>query len=200
MAVINLIEQERHLRRQFERKVRLIGLAWGAVVLMVLAGWGGVLLYLGALQFQSARIQEERTKLQPAVQALQRTQAELNALQPLVTTLQSARTDTGRWQRFFYHLSQHTPPNCFLTHVELGKRSDPKKPMEVVIRGTAESQETVGELMLRLNQNPDLENIRLDFTQERRLSESVPAFDFQLTAQVKGTAVQTKEEKKDGQQ
>ncbi len=200
MAVINLIEQEIQLRRQYERKVRLIGLAWGFVVLLVMVGWGGVMLYLAALQAQSARLEEERVKLQPIVQALQRTQAELNALQPLITTLQSARTDTGRWQRLFHHLSQHTPPNCFLTYVELGKRSDPKKPMEVIIRGTAESQETVGELMLRLNQNPDLENLRLDYTQERRLSESASAFDFQLTAQVKGTALQTKEEKKDEKQ
>ncbi len=200
MAVINLIERERQLRRQLERKARLIGLVWGVVVLMVVAGWGGILLYLGALQLQSARLQEEHTRLQPVVHQLQQAKAELNALQPLVTTLQNARTETGRWQRLLHHLSQHTPANCFLTFAEMGKRTDPKKPMEVVLRGTADTQETVGEFMLRLNLHPDLENIRLDYTQERQLAEGVPAVDFQITAQVKGTAVQSKEEKKDGEQ
>ncbi|CUU05647.1 MAG: PilN domain-containing protein [Fimbriimonadales bacterium] len=200
MSVINLIAQDRLKRQQLARKVRLAGLAWFGVVVLVAVGWGGAILYVGALSLQTARIEEEMVRLNPTVQALKQVQAQLNALQPTVTTLQNARTETGRARKLLQHLSQHTPAGCYLSAIEFGKRSDPKKPMEVVLRGTADKQETVGELMLRLNQHPDLEKVRLDFSQERTLGETQSAFDFQITAEIKGTAIQTKEEKKDGGQ
>lgn len=200
MSVVNLIAQDRLRRQQLVRKVRLVGLAWVAVIGLVALGWGGAILYVGVLSYQTARIEEEMVRLNPTVQALKRTQAQLQSLQPTVATLQNARTETGRARKLLQHLSQHTPTGCYLTAIEFGKRSDPKKPMEVVFRGTAEKQETVGELMLRLNQHPDLEKIRLDFSQERTLSETLSAFDFQITAEVKGTAVQRKEASKNGEQ
>lgn len=193
MSVINLILQDRLKRQRLVRKVRIVGLVWFGVVALVAIGWGGAILYVGTLGYHSARIDEEMVKLNPSVQALKQAHAQLNALQPTVTTLQSARTETGRVRKLFQHLSQHTPEGGFLTAIEFGKRADPKKPMEVVLRGTAESQEVVGEIMLRLNQHPDLEKVRLDFSQERQITENNSAFDFQITAEVKGTAVQTKE-------
>jgi Tfp pilus assembly protein PilN len=90
--------------------------------------------------------------------------------------------------QLFQHFSQHTPQGCYLTGAELGKRADPKKPMEITLKGIAENQQLVGELMLRLNQHPELEKVRLDYSQERALSETVAAVEFQITAQVKGTA------------
>jgi hypothetical protein len=53
--------------------------------------------------------------------------------------------------------------------------------------------------MLRLNQHPELENVRLDYSQERALSEAVSAVEFQITAQVKGTAPQQNTEQQGGQ-
>jgi len=200
MSVVNLIAQDRLRRQKLARRVRLVGLAWVAVVGFVAMGWGGAILYVGALNYRSARIDEEMVRLNPAVRALKQTQAQLQSLQPTVATLQNARTETGRARKLLQHLSQHTPAGCYLTAIEFGKRSDPKKPMEVVFRGTAEKQETVGELMLRLNQHPDLEKIRLDFSQERTLSETQSAFDFQITAEVRGTSVQTKEASQNGGQ
>lgn len=193
MSVVNLILQDRLKRQRLVRRVRLVGLVWFGVVALVALGWGGAILYVGTLGYQSARIDEEMIKLNPSVQALKHVQAQLNALQPTVATLQNARTETGRVRKLLQHLSQHTPETGFLTTIEFGKRTDPKKPMEVVLRGTAESQEAVGELMLRLNQHPDLEKVRLDFSQERQITENKSAFDFQITAEIKGTAVQTKE-------
>ncbi|MFN7018489.1 MAG: PilN domain-containing protein [Fimbriimonadales bacterium] len=190
MAVINLIAQEQQLRRVVERKNRLLGLGWLLVVALVVVGWGGLLLYAGTLTMQRASVEEQLVKLRPTLQQLQQTQAELSALQPLVSTLQNARKDTGRWQQLFQHFAQHTPQGCFLTGAELGKRSDPKKPLEITLKGVAENQQRVGEFMLRLNQHPELEQVRLDYSQERALSEQQVAVEFQITAQVKGTAQQ----------
>ncbi|MFN3690474.1 MAG: PilN domain-containing protein [Fimbriimonadales bacterium] len=190
MAVINLIAQEQQLRRVAERRNRLLGIGWMLVAALVAVGWGGLILYAGALTMQRAHIEEQMVKLRPTLQQLQQTQAELNALQPLVSTLQNARKDTGRWQQLFQHFARHTPNGCFLTGAELGKRSDPKKPLEITLKGVAENQQLVGEFMLRLNQHPELEQVRLDYSQERALSEQQVAVEFQITAQIKGTAQQ----------
>lgn len=191
MAVINLIAQEQQLKRTTERKVRLLGMGWLLVATLVVLAWGGLLLYAGALTQQQAQIEEQMVKLRPTLQQLQQTQAELRALQPLVETLRNAHKDTRRWQQLFHHLSQHTPEGCFLTGVELGKRTDPKQPMEITLKGIAQTQQLVGELMLRLNQHPELERIRLDYSQERALGEQLSAVEFQISALIKGTAQAT---------
>ncbi|MCX7992561.1 MAG: PilN domain-containing protein [Fimbriimonadales bacterium] len=198
MAVINLIAQEQQLRRIAERKTRLLGLGWLLVGVLIGLGWSGLLIYIGAMSFQMARIEEQVVKLRPTVQQLKQAQAELGALQPLINTLQDARKDTGRWQQLFQHFTQHTPNGCFLTNVELGKRNDPKKPLEITLKGVAATQQLVGEFMLRLNQHPELEQVRLDYSQERALSEREVAVEFQISAQIKGTA-QAEPENKEGQ-
>lgn len=200
MAVINLIAQEQMLRRQVERKTRLLGLGWLLTGALVGLGWGGLLLYAGALTVQRAQIEVQLNKLRPTVLQLKQAQAELNTLQPLVNTLQNARKDTGRWQALFQHFSRHTPNGCFLTGAELGKRNDPKQPLEITLKGLAENQQLVGELMLRLNQHPELENIRLDYSQERTLTERHTAVEFQITAHIKGTAMPEKKEAQNGGQ
>ncbi|MCS6918808.1 MAG: PilN domain-containing protein [Fimbriimonadales bacterium] len=200
MAVINLIAQEQQLRRVAERKTRALGLGWLLAGALVGLGWGGLLLYAGALSVQRAQTEEQLNKLRPTVLQLKQAQAQLSEMQPLVSTLQNARKDTGRWQMLFQHFSRHTPNGCFLTGAELGKRSDPKKPLEITLKGLAENQQLVGELMLRLNQHPELENIRLDYSQERTLSEERVAVEFQITAHIKGTAIPEKKEGQDGSQ
>jgi len=200
MAVINLIAQEQQLRRVAERKTRAMGFGWIVTGGLIGVGWAGLLMYAGTLTMQRAQIEEQMVKLRPTVQQLKQVQAEMNTLQPLIETLQNARKDTGRWQKLFQHLAQHTPDGCFLTGAELGKRSDPKKPMEITLKGIAENQQRVGEFMLRLNQHPELEQVRLDYTQERTLSEQQSAVEFQITAQVKGTAQKPPQEGQSGGQ
>lgn len=188
MAVINLIAQEQQTRRQLERKTRLLGFGWLSVAGIIGAAWASLLLYGSNVNAQRAQVEAQLTQLRPTLQELRQTQAQLGALQPLIETLQNARKDTGRWQKLFQHFSQHTPQGCYLTGVELGKRADPKKPMEITLRGLAETQQIVGELMLRLNQHPELEQVRLDYSQERTLSELTTVVEYQITAQIKGTA------------
>ncbi|MGQ9656827.1 MAG: PilN domain-containing protein [Fimbriimonadales bacterium] len=188
MAVINLIAQEQQTRRQLERKTRLLGFGWLSVAGVVGAAWASLLLYGSSVNAQRAQVEAQLTRLRPTLQELRQTQAQLGALQPLIETLQNARKDTGRWQKLFQHFSQHTPQGCYLTGVELGKRADPKKPMEITLKGLAETQQIVGELMLRLNQHPELEQVRLDYSQERTLSELTTVVEYQITAQIKGTA------------
>jgi len=188
MPVINLIEQELQHRQRLQRRIRLLGLVWFGLIALAVVSWGTLILYAGYLQMQSAQMQEEIVRLTPTLHAVQQTQRELTSLQPQISTLQAARKETGRWRQVLQHLSIHTPPSCYMIGVEFGKRNDPKKPMEVVIKGIASSQQAVGDLMLRLNQYPELENVRLDYTQERNLDEQGSTVEFQITAQVKGTA------------
>jgi len=198
MAVINLIAQEQQMRRQLERKTRMLGFGWLTVAGIIGAGWASLLLYGSSLNAQRAQVEAQLTQLRPTLQQLKQTQAQLGALQPLVETLQNAQKDTRRWLQLFQHFSQHTPQGCYLTGAELGKRADPKKPMEITLKGLAETQQLVGELMLRLNQHPELENVRLDYSQERALSELTTVVEFQITAQIKGTA-QTQSNPQGGQ-
>lgn len=196
MAVINLIAQEKQLRRVAERKVRLVGMSWLLVAVLIGLGWGGLLLYAGTILQQQAEVDAQMAELRPTLQQLQQVQTELNTLRPLVETLRNAHKDTKRWQQLFQHLSQHTPEGCFLTGAELGKRNDPKRPLEITLKGIAQTQQLVGEFMLRLNQHPELEQVRLDYSQERALSEQTTAVEFQITAHIKGTA---QPEPKEGQ-
>jgi Tfp pilus assembly protein PilN len=198
MAVINLIAQEQQMRRQLERKTRMLGFGWLTVAGVIGAGWASLLLYGSSINAQRAQVEAQLTQLRPTLQQLKQTQAQLAALQPLVETLQNAQKDTRRWLQLFQHFSQHTPQGCYLTGAELGKRADPKKPMEITLKGLAETQQLVGELMLRLNQHPELENVRLDYSQERALSELTSVVEFQITAQIKGTA-QTQSNPQGGQ-
>jgi len=198
MAVINLIAQEQQMRRQLERKTRLLGFGWLSVAGVIGAGWASLLLYGNSINAQRAQVEAQLTELRPTLQQLKQTQAQLAALQPLVETLQNAQKDTRRWLQLFQHFSQHTPQGCYLIGAELGKRADPKKPMEITLKGLAETQQLVGELMLRLNQHPELENVRLDYSQERALSELTTVVEFQITAQIKGTA-QTQSNPQGGQ-
>jgi Tfp pilus assembly protein PilN len=198
MAVINLIAQEQQMRRQLERKTRMLGFGWLTVAGIIGAAWASLLLYGSSLNAQRAQVEAQLTQLRPTLQQLRQAQAQLGALQPLVETLQNAQKDTRRWLQLFQHFSQHTPQGCYLTGAELGKRADPKKPMEITLKGLAETQQLVGELMLRLNQHPELENVRLDYSQERALSELTSVVEFQITAQIKGTA-QTQSNPQGGQ-
>lgn len=198
MAVINLIAQEQQMRRQLERKTRMLGFGWLTVAGIIGAGWASLLLYGNSINAQRAQVEAQLTELRPTLQQLKQTQAQLASLQPLVSTLQNAQKDTRRWLQLFQHFSQHTPQGCYLTGAELGKRADPKKPMEITLKGLAETQQLVGELMLRLNQHPELENVRLDYSQERALSELTTVVEFQITAQIKGTA-QTQSNPQGGQ-
>ena len=188
MAVINLIAQEQQMRRQLERKTRMLGFGWLTVAGVIGAGWASLLLYGSSINAQRAQVEAQLTQLRPTLQQLRQTQAQLGALQPLVDTLQNAQKDTRRWLQLFQHFSQHTPQGCYLTGAELGKRADPKKPLEITLKGLAETQQLVGEFMLRLNQHPELENVRLDYSQERALSELTTVVEFQITAHIKGTA------------
>jgi Tfp pilus assembly protein PilN len=198
MAVINLIAQEQQMRRQLERKTRMLGFGWLTVAGIIGAAWASLLLYGSSINAQRAQVEAKLTQLRPTLQQLKQTQAQLGALQPLVETLQNAQKDTRRWLQLFQHFSQHTPQGCYLTGAELGKRADPKKPMEITLKGLAETQQIVGEFMLRLNQHPELENVRLDYSQERALSELTTVVEFQITAQIKGTA-QTQSNPQGGQ-
>jgi hypothetical protein len=109
MAVINLIAQEQQMRRQLERKTRMLGFGWLTVAGIIGAGWASLLLYGSSLNAQRAQVEAQLTQLRPTLQQLRQAQAQLGALQPLVETLQNAQKDTRRWLQLFQHFSQHTP-------------------------------------------------------------------------------------------
>lgn len=125
MAVINLIAQEQQIRRQLERKTRVLGFSWLSVAGVIGAGWASLLLYGSSLNAQRAgRSATRATASHPAT-----TQADAGAAgraQPPIETLQNARKDTGRWQKLFQHFSQHTPQGCYLTGESWANAQTPK--------------------------------------------------------------------------
>jgi hypothetical protein len=144
MPVINLIEQEIQHRQRLERRIRLLGLVWFSLIALGGAGWATLILYAGTLQLQSARMEEEIIRLTPTMRAVQQTPT---ATERLAAQNQHASGCTPRdgdaGDSMLQHLSQHTPPACYLVSVEFGKRNDPKKPMEIVIKGIASNQQAV---------------------------------------------------------
>lgn len=189
MALINLIAQERARIRQLEGRSRLVGLAGIGVVMLALLTYGGMALYVASLEQQAKDLQAEMTRLEPVIRELNDTQRKIKALEPQLKTLQSARNDTSRWQRVMAHLSRNTPVSLWVTGIRTGERPNNKTPLTVSISGTADSQERVGELMLRLNNCEDLEKVELRFTQEKMINAFTRGVDFEVVASLKGTAV-----------
>lgn len=188
MPYINLIQEQRLTAQANERKARSFFFTFiGALVASV--STYGYLTMEGVFVSRQAAVVEAQNKLnEPLVKQIDENGKALADLTPKLKTLQDAKDVTDRWNRILNHLAVQTPSDAWLTGLRCAG-SDPTKPITISFLGISTAQSTVGEFILRLQNQHDLDNVNLDHTNEKFISDD-KAFEFKVDADIVGTAEQ----------
>ncbi|HWP31257.1 MAG TPA: PilN domain-containing protein [Fimbriimonadales bacterium] len=180
MPSINLIAEQRQIKRDAERRVRKWMSASGAVFV-----FGG--LIFGFFWFQTQRAHSElrdlkaqEERLVPIKEQLALASQALKELEPRLRTLERARQATQQWNRVLEHISYVMPENTWLTNLRSTPSKD-DKPVEIQYTGMSASQDLIGELMLRLQKCPDLTDVSLKYTDQRRTSQGL-GLEYQIVS------------------
>ena len=194
MPYINLIQEQRTEAKRNENRARLFFLTFvGSAALSVLV-LGGLMIASEEQKAQESDLNTRAQKLAPLVKRIQSNENDYAELAPRLTTLENAQLITGRWTRILDHLSRQTPEQTWLTSIRC-TASDPTKPIEVTFVGVSTQQQMVGDFMERLQGCPDLTNVTLKYTMEKLIS-NISDIEFQVTADINGTAEKQKDEMK----
>lgn len=190
MPVINLIQEQRLAHQRLEQKAR--------IALLTLIGTGAIAIFgYGIFFFQAEGLKSEITRLdsdlktmKPIIAEIESNEKDESLLSPRLKTLEEAQNQTNRWAHILQHFRTQTPANTWLTAMQ-ATAVQKDKPTTLVIQGTAKGQEPIGEFILRVENEPDLQNVLLHFTQEKK-SANGKAIDFELAAEIAGTEEQKK--------
>ncbi len=195
MPLVNLIQEQRLSSRRKEAQARIAFLGFvGSSVAAV--GAYGFLLYLGsATAGTEARLRADRQRLEPTVQHIEDEQKEIQALSPRLKTLEDAQQTSSRWAQILQHLTVQTPKDVWLTSLR-STVTDPTKPVTLSLQGIGMSQAPIAEFMLRVQNEKDLQNVNLRYTQEKMVLNN-HTVEFAVDADVNGTAEEKPKEKKD---
>jgi Tfp pilus assembly protein PilN len=195
MPVINLIQEQRQALHKSEQRARI------GLMTLTLTGLAGALGY-GILYFQKEALTSEISRLNldlqktaPVVAQIEANEKQEDLLTPELTTLTDAQKRSDCWVHILQHLATQTPKDAWLTAMQ-SNALEGDKPITVVLQGTAKSQQPIGEFILRVENEPDLENVALHFTQEKR-SFKGKAIDFEIGADIAGSEDQKKTAKED---
>lgn len=185
MPHINLIHEQRASIRRREAQARAGLLVFACSVGLTAIGSGFLLLQQQAARGEEDRLRAELRRLEPIAKQIEANGVEAGRLAPRVKTLEDARLATDRWRRILEHLAVNTPRETWLTYLR-STADDPTKPVEVKVSGMGMAQAPIGELLLRTQNCPDLENVTLGYTEER-VTSNVKAIQFEFGANVTGT-------------
>lgn len=197
MPYINLIQEQRTSTQAREQKARTFFIAFVAVSV---ASAGAFLFFWTQSMFIGAQIsnlEAQAKKNAPLEGQIAESEQSLSVLKPRLTTLQSAQEITDRWNHIMDHLAVQTPPQAWLTGLRC-LVTDASKPIQVSFVGVAPNQSPVGEFILRLQNLTDLENVTLNHTSEKLITDT-KGIEFQVDADMVGSAekkVKSEEEKK----
>jgi Tfp pilus assembly protein PilN len=185
MPLINLIQDQRLQIRQTERRARAYFFAFvGSTILGVTAY--GFLLFLTEVQLtEKSRLEAATQKNAPITKETEANTRLVNQMAPRVQTLEDAQLTTDRWGRILSHLATNTPKGVWLTAVR-ASATDPEKPIEVSFVGIGDTQDRVGELIMRIQNSSDLEDVNLRFTQEKLVQQG-RGIEFDVKAGIVGT-------------
>lgn len=197
MPLINLIETRRIAARREERGVRIGLVTLCSTTAVCILGYGFLFLQTEGLAQEQRTLAVAKEKLAPLLKRIGEDERERAELEPRLKTLGNAQKITGRWGRVMQHMTTNTPSGAWLTSVRCV--AGPDKPVSISLGGVGRDQSEAAEFMMRLQNNPDLENVQLNFTQEKMLDKA-SAIEFEVGADIAGTAPPpkptTEEEKK----
>jgi len=185
MPSINLIAEQRKLKHDAERRVRKWMTASGTVFVFgtLIFGFFWFQTQQAHSQLKDLKAQEE--SLVPIKEQLAIATRALKELEPRLRTLERARQATQQWNRVLEHISYVMPENTWLTNLRSTPSKD-DKPVEIQYTGMSASQDLIGELMLRLQKCPDLTEVSLKYTDQRRTSEGL-GLEYQIVSLLANT-------------
>ncbi len=189
MPLINLIQEQRIAAKRAEGATRTAFFGFAVTAVTVVGAYGFVLFQTESGQATEAKLRSEQQKVAPIASQIAKLEAEYSTLEPRTKTLEDAQGASDRWLRILTHLKTQTPKTTWLTTLR-ATAADPSKPTLLTLSGAGAAQEPIAEFILRTQNAADLDNVALKYTQER-ISGKAHAIDFEVTADVKGTAVET---------
>lgn len=195
MPWINLIEDQKLAEKANDRKARTFLTALTGSFCVSLMGFGFLLYQTESAGSEESKLRAKAQRVAPLTAHLNETLQAKSLVGPRLKTLEDAQKSSARWSRILNHLTKHTPPQTWLTALRC-TNSDPTKPINVNFVGTSDSQQLIGEFILRLQASSDLEDVNLKFTQEKVVS-SGRSIEFEVQAGLEGTAEKKPEIKKE---
>lgn len=198
MPLINLIQEQRLARKRNEARARSFFLVFVGSAVASVGGFGVFWLQTESAAREKSQLEAQLQKNAPLVKQIEEYQKQYAEVSPRLKTLEDAQTVSGRWGRILTHIAKQTPSPTWLTAMRV-MASDSAKPINLSLIGVAPNQEPISEFILRMQNSKDLENVNLKFTQEKMLN-LVKAVEFEVTADIVGTAeAKPKEEKDEGE-
>lgn len=188
MPYINLIEEQRLATAANERKARSFFLTFVGALVASVACYGYLSMETLIAGRQANAVRDQNKKNEPLVQQIALNGKKLAELTPRLKTLEDAKIITDRWNRILNHLVVQTPAEAWLTGLRCSV-TDPTKPIQVSFMGVSTSQSPIGEFILRLQNQKDLDNVNLRFTSEKLITNT-KAIEFQVDSDIVGTAEQ----------
>ncbi|HWD41828.1 MAG TPA: PilN domain-containing protein [Fimbriimonas sp.] len=185
MPIINLIQEQRLAAQKREQRARIAFTTFVGVLAAGVLGYGYLFYEKQALSTKAASLNQTIQKMAPIVAQINDCKKQQSLLDPRFQTLEDAAKTSGRWTHILTHLETQTPAGTWLTGMQC-QAVQQDKPVSIVLTGTSKAQEPISEFILRVQNEPNLENVNLHFTQEKR-SMTGKAIDFEIGADVAGT-------------
>lgn len=200
MPNINLIYEQRvAIRKAASQRRTMIGVTLASAVI-ALGAFGSLFVATESALGEERALQAEVDKMEPMIKMIESTTDQFNTLNPRLTTLEDAAKVTQRWTRVLDHMSRSCPENVWMTSLRCNQSSE-EEPVRIEVQGLGPSQESISDLILRLQSSLDLENVNLKYTQAE-IKDEKQFIKFEVSADVQGTAKPKpveKEEKKEGE-
>ena len=169
MISVNMMSARRAEHLRMLRWVRALGLA----TMVVGAGMLVVNIFVRAQIFATGAslnaVNQELSRLKPALDRLDQIQQARANLRPKLMVLDKAQSDTRRWYRVLVSLKRTVPTHAWLTSLNVEGGRD--EAQTVRLDGVTESQSMVGETMLRLNATKLYQAVDLSYTQSGKTGD-----------------------------
>jgi Tfp pilus assembly protein PilN len=169
MISVNMISARRAEHLRMLRWVRALGLT----TMVVGAGMLVVNIFVRAQIFATGAslnaVNQELSRLKPALDRLDQIQQARANLRPKLMVLDKAQSDTRRWYRVLVSLKRTVPTHAWLTSLNVEGGRD--EAQTVRLDGVTESQSMVGETMLRLNATKLYQAVDLSYTQSGKTGD-----------------------------
>lgn len=197
MPLINLIHEQRLLIRLRERQVRALGL--------VSVGLGGIafltasyfLFNTARYQLMSGALEAKKHAMAPMLQQLKQNELDQKVMEPKLTSLSNATKATQQWYRIMDHIAVNVPKGAWLYNWKCNQMTTGEDVgINIVFNGYSLDHDAIGELLLRLEACPDLENVTLKFSQERQVDKN-EILEFEISTYLAGSRKSKKVKEKE---
>ncbi len=196
MPIINLIQEQRVAEQRRDQRTRIAGYTFLITVGFGALGFIIIFFQKSACQAEISRLNQEIATNKPIMKQIDDCKAEETKMQPRLDTLSEAEKVSGKWSDILTHLETQTPAGTWLTGMQCPPAKD-DKPISITFTGTAMAQEPISEFTLRTQNDPCLDNVVLHFTQEKRTTNGDRKVDFEVGAEVAGSAAEKSKVKED---